>query len=346
MSTISKYRHVMYLSPASQRKEDLKTGDVIELTSIELSNVLEHDSMKKLIKQFDKDKPNRPKLWAVLNKACDMAHNSKQKFTTNLFLCPLHGLRDQIKNGQLKTIRYVETAKSPIARFKSILERDITSKVKAEVVKEEEETTADYGKRLQGEVSKSILPITGFIDQIGEEDNPTNFEVALKASTASDENVNAYVDALFKIQAWQSYCKEYKRIQNSSSFIIFKEGSTDKISKLCRNQLESSGMFFYEPHLKIYKKGYDLSYVIEFEDMLTLKVKKNLQDSGKLVELLKNKRVLSLKPMFSSRLQNMIGSYFAKIGTEDILSQNVLNLYKKYFKNNMFFSVSEYKDSL
>jgi hypothetical protein len=326
------------------KKEALKTGDVVELTSADLNKILEHNPMKNLIRQFDRDKPNRPKYWAILNKACDMAHNEKQKFTTNLFLCPLQGLREQIQRGQLKRIRYIETAKSPAQKFKDILRSNLKEIVKKALQKEKDETGKEFGQRLEKEINNKFTPTAHIVDQIKKEDNPNNFENAIIASASSDPGLRDYFTGLFSGNSWSNYLKNYSRIQSISSNIIFKEGASDTISKLCNNQLESDGIFFYEPHLKLLKKDYDIAYVIELEDILTLKIKSKIQNTGELGALLKEKRILSLKPIFSSRLQNMMGAYLSKIGTDDILSQNVLDLYKNYYKKDMYFSPQEYQE--
>ena len=345
MPTVSNYKHVMYLSKERMKYETLTTGDVIELTTSDLRKFLEHNTMKSLIKQFDKDKKDRPKFWAILNKACDMAHKDNQKFTTNLFLCPLQGLREQIRRGPLKRIRYIETNKSPAQKFKGILETDIKKETSKSLKKIGAETDQEFGKRKQTEVQNSLSPVYSYVEQIKKEDDPTDFEIAIIGSASSNEEVQEYFKGLFKSNPWCNYLKDYKRIQRSSSLLILKENAFSAISKLCNNQLESDGLFFYEPHPKLLKKSYDLAYVIEFEDLLTLKIKEKFQASGELVKFLEDKRILSLKPLFSSRLQNMMGVYFSKIGTDDILSQNVLNLYENYFKKDMFLSVNDYKSS-
>ena len=63
-----------------------------------------------------------------------------------------------------------------------------------------------------------------------------------------------------------------------------------------------------------------------------------MQRSGKLSRLLIEKRIASLKKNFSDRLLNIMGNYFSKIGTSDVMVNKVLHLYKKIYPSNFFLS--------
>ncbi len=71
-----------------------------------------------------------------------------------------------------------------------------------------------------------------------------------------------------------------------------------------------------------------IKLLIQFEDIITLKVKEEIQKTGHLISLLIEKRCVSLTRNFSDRLLNMMGTYFSKIGTPDVMADRILALYK------------------
>ena len=124
--------------------------------------------------------------------------------------------------------------------------------------------------------------------------------------------------------------------QTESKKIVLKLKAKDKLAKLCLNQLDSQGVFYYQPSKGLSETKYDLSYIIQLEDMITLKIDEKFQDSNNLVELLKKNRIVSLTENFSDRLLNIMGNFFSKIGTNDVMSDEIMDLYVKSYPDSFF----------
>ena len=108
--------------------------------------------------------------------------------------------------------------------------------------------------------------------------------------------------------------------------------------------MDSQGIFFYEPKKNLSKLNYDLSYIIQLEDIISLKINEKVQKSGKLFNLLIEKRVVSLTENFSDRLLNIMGNFFSKIGTEDIRSEELLDLYVKTYPDSFFMNENKFNN--
>ena len=100
--------------------------------------------MKAFIKQFEKDKPDRPNYWAILNKACDMVGHEKQHFKRNLFLCPLQGLKQQLRHDSLKHLRSGIQIRSgiqkPYPQLEKILSNSLTTRLEKDTPKDDGES--------------------------------------------------------------------------------------------------------------------------------------------------------------------------------------------------------------
>lgn len=131
--------------------------------------------------------------------------------------------------------------------------------------------------------------------------------------------------------------------EKRNNSLILKANAQDRLASLGLNQLDSRGVFFYEPHTEISSKATDLAFVVLLQDMITVKVKKESQTDGSLYKLLLGKRALSLSENFSDRLLNIMGNYFSKIGTGDVRADKVVELYSTTFAGHFFTSEKEYK---
>ena len=95
--------------------------------------------------------------------------------------------------------------------------------------------------------------------------------------------------------------------------------------------MDSRGFFYYEPDNSLSKQDHDLSYIIQLDDMISLKIKEDIKKDGELIKLLKKNRVVSLTENFSDRLLNIMGNFFSKIGTPDVNSSEIIELYVKSY---------------
>lgn len=94
----------------------------------------------------------------------------------------------------------------------------------------------------------------------------------------------------------------------------------------------------------IFNPDYYLSYMIQLGDLITLKIAQSVKKIGELSQLLQNKREAMLTSNFSDRLLNIMGNYFSKIGTPDVMSHEVFMLYKKVYPGEFFDDINEYND--
>ena len=341
------YSSCMYDDLASNQ---LRTGDIVELVFSDFKKIVRHNSLLSLFKDFE-DNPDYPKnLWAILNKNCDMVHMPEQKrhFTGNLFIVPLQGLRIALKKGALKDILYSEEEQSINKILIKSYEEYLANKVKKEERQKKGESNKDYGIRIEGIVRPAICKMEKFITKdIQNSNNLQDILTSLKGFVGEKNPIYLSIVEFEDSQSWKKslkkFEKEQKEIQKKNSKIILKSGAEDRLSKLTLNQLDSEGLFFYEPSLETFGKGNDLSYLIQIEDMITLKTKEDMHKPGDLVKLLLKKRVATLTRNFSDRLLNITGNYFSKIGTPDVMADKVLSLYTKIYPNDFFLSIEEYK---
>ena len=110
---------------------DLKTGDVVSLGIDDFKKIVRHESIIDLFKQYSDDSKYKHCLWSVLNKACDMVHDEQKGrcFKNNLFLAPLQGLRDVLRERTLgKQLVAQRNAPSPkkffIDSYKKFLKKN------------------------------------------------------------------------------------------------------------------------------------------------------------------------------------------------------------------------------
>ena len=137
-------------------------------------------------------------------------------------------------------------------------------------------------------------------------------------------------------ETWSRTVKLFneKMEQEKDDKITLKSGAKERLSDLFLNQMDSRGIFYYEPNTCLSNQDHDLSYIIQLDDMITLKIKEDMRESGALNNFLRKKRVISLSENFSDRLLNIMGNFFSKIGTPDVNQSAILELYAKSFPNS------------
>ncbi len=320
---IESYRPCMY----SDGKDGmLRTGDVIELGTEDIKKIARHSAIYDLFKAYSKDSNYSHELWSVLNKACDMVHEKGRYFSTNLFLCPLQGLLSAIERGTIEgVLKGKNLPKSPI----NFLETKFINFAKKELSKE----AVNAMSALFNKVKKS--------DGIKGSDPSEVLEAIIEALNINNPDSNAAaIDALQKFKSstkWELDLQEYKKDSEEESSKIIIESNPKKLISLSLNQFDSKGIFFYEPSKELSSFEHDMSYIIQLEDMITLKIKEESQKNGELLNILKANRKVSLSENFSDRLLNIMGNYFSKIATKDVIFSNIAKLYTKVYPERISF---------
>ena len=345
---IAEYKHLMYEETPDSKK--LRSGDVVRLRIDDFKKIARHDSMINLFSDF-KDNPDYPEnFWAILNKSCDMVHDPQngRTFKNNLFIAPLQGLKSALRKGTLNLLHSSE-GPSILNIFIDSYRHYFTGKSKRENPKKKSESHEEYSKRIGVDIVRpTIEKIKELVsvDNVGC-DHPQDIVASLKQNV---QNVPIHSD-IVEFESSPEWKKELKKFNENqkeikrrdSSIILKKDAEESKIADLALNQLDSQGIFFYEPSPMISNPEHDLSYLIQLEDMVTLKVSEDLKKSGEMTNLLLTKRVAMLTRSFSDRLLNIMGSYFSKIGTPDVVPGMVLGLYKKIYADSFYINIKEYE---
>ncbi len=337
---MDQYKSRMY--DDSLDEGQLRSGDIVQLQVSDLQEVVRHRSALSIFQDFDQNKDYSSKLWAILNKSCDMVHDPKSEriFDTNLFLIPLQGLQSALRKGTLgKVLSRSEEPKTVDNIFKDAYEKYLSKKIKEYEPRKKNEDSSTYNKRVRSEIINPILGslnemITDDFEQMehpkdvldGLIDDTGNSELKLDLKEFQDSNI--WKRTIIKYEQQKS-----KYIERDSKIFINKSVHR-KLSDLAINQLDSKGIFFYEPMANISSDEHDLSYIIQLEDMITVKIMKEAQESGKLFDILIKNRKASLTRNFSDRLLNIMGNYFSKIGTPDIILTDILKLYTDIYPEN------------
>ncbi len=305
------YKPIMYDEAC---ENNLRTGDVIELRVADFEKICRHDSMLNLLKEYEQN-PDYPKsFWAVLNQPCDMVHDTANKryFKSNLFLAPLQGVKSALRKGTLGGPRLNSNIKD--------LKKIIVENFEKFIHEDKDKKSLEF---LVGRI-KDILEV-----EDKEAQHPSDLLAFLIEYLDRTRLTKDLLIKFEKGKVWKQALENYDKELREPQKIRINNDLKDKLSKLCLNQLDSQGFFFYEPHENFYfpTEGKEICYIIQLEDMITLKIKKDYQSSGQLVEDLKNKRVVSLTENFSDRLLNIMGIYFSKIATKNVLFHKVMELY-------------------
>ena len=350
VKAIKSYRPLMYRNTSDRNEVGLRTGDVVQLELSDFKIILRnYPLLEKLLESYHLDNKYRSKYWAILNKPCDMVHNSEDKrvFDTNLFLCPLQSLLHELKpSGAFK--KYVNNPKAitPCGeKLKTLLMSFLNTKLNREfkisptTPAKEKEAIIKTKTELQNNILTSLDE--KIFSSFSEIEDPETIESSLHNFASEPGNFHEFINDFFlnlsANKEWNSYKEERESALKSIQNIEISKSGISTINELFLNQLDSRGIFFYEPTIDLLSKEVDdFSFFIELEDMLTLKVNKESIDDGTLVNLLINKRKIGLNRNFSDRLQNIMGYYFSKIGTADVKTDDVLSLYSTCFEKFIF----------
>ena len=280
-----------------------------------------------------------------------MVHSKQRYFTDNLFIAPLQGLKTIIKKGTLGRDILESNKGKPInEKLDEAYKKYFKQKTKRDHPKKDEEGGKDYNKKIQEITKQTTNQFRKIISEnIQDVSRPQDILESIKDFVKGSQKIYKDILNFENSQEWKQIIKDYekeqKEVKEKSSKIILSKHGRNKLLSLALNQLDSSGIFFYEPNPKISSPEFDLSYVVQIEDMLSIKVKEEIQSSGELVELLKENRVAILDRNFSDRLLNIMGNYFSKIGTPDVDILKIFELYRTTFPDSFFTSDKEYKEA-
>ena len=349
--TQTSYVSLMYES--SNPPDELRTGDIVLLNPADFKKFVKHESILAIVEQFSKDKNYNAQLWAILNKPCDMVHDGKgRQFRANLFICPLIGLKAALRKGvigeHLISLNKVPKASEVILNAYSTY---IRKKAETENPKKPGEKNAIWKTSIASIATPTIEglgKVLATADDEGEEPEDL-LQALLELMQASDDKVLASSLIDFQTSSdWKTVTEEFEQtkkqaIEQSSKIVLKNKAAKAVLADLCLNQFDSKGIFFYEPSTSISSKTTDLSFVIQLQEMLTVKIKDSAIEQGDLFNTLMEKRVASLKESFSDRLLNIMGNYFSKIGTNDVKSDFVLLEYRKVYPEEFFTSEEEFK---
>lgn len=322
----------------------LKTGDVVKLTLLDFQHILRHQSILHVIEQFSSDPKYSAGLWTVLNKPCDMVHSANQRFKHNLFLCPLQGLLSALKDGPFDDCLHATSSKTPLAAFKKAFADYKRGQTKEQYPRTTEVSFPEYNKNLESLVKPAIEKVTELLGQLAtQDDDPAGILSDLKKAVKKSPLLYQDLNIFGASDEFQQVIDAHKKNLQRSNAIIIASSKHDKIADLCLNQFDSQGVFFYEPHQKLWRHSKDLAHIIKLEEMLTLKIKPELRENGDIVHLLNSRRVIGLTENFSDRLQNIMGNYYSKIGTDDVSSSPIMELYHRFFPKKFFWTSADYE---
>lgn len=336
----------MYRDFDNEAEKRLRTGDVVRLELKDFKAILKnYNVLEPLLKSYDENPKYKSQLWAVLNKPCDMVHDGSQRFkSSSLFLAPLQSFLGELRKDRVFSdyvlppisVVPVKTFLSDFNNqyFKALSEKkfpmpkDAPHQVKGEIGKKQGAFKSNFSSWFRKEI----------IDKFDGNEVPDEVEQVLELfENTLDPNIyttiKEFIRNLLKDPAWIKYKKDYnKSVKQVDEIRLNPEKINDMVKNVFVNQMEIRGRFYYEPNQSLYSEAVDdFSYIIELEDLITLKVTEESVKKGTLVELLQKRRLVGLTRNYSDRLQNIMGYYYSKIGTADVQSKNVLALYDECF---------------
>lgn len=346
---LAEYPTTMYREPTDKC---LHTGDIVRLDLSDFKKILRYEAMEKVLEQYLNDPNYKTGLWAVLNQPCDMVHDpdKKRQMKGSLFLAPLQGLRAALRKGipagdVIHNTSLASAENVVVEPYKKFLEGQAWN----EYPRPDHEPQKDYYKRINAEiVAPSITGLERTIEPIkGQAEDPSDLLDALIESS-DGQSIGTSLKAFKASSEWNKALEKYNKNKEDTEarnkvIILKSNASEDILAKLFLNQLDSQGVFYFDPHSKISDpENTDLAFVIKMDDLLTLKINREILENGELHRILISKRHLSLTENFSDRLLNIMGNYFSKIGTDDVMAGAVLGLYTKVYGDSFFLSDSQY----
>ena len=212
-----------------------------------------------------------------------MVHDEKQRryFKNNLFLAPLQGLKNVLRKGTVGELVHYESVQPPEKYIKKTFQLFLQKNAFSENPKKDKESKLEYNKRIQKEF---IHPVESTFKKIlsevkGELEDPEELLGFLLEYTKSSEEMFASLTEFKNNSSWAKAVSKYRAAlknaeDNNTKIQLKAEAATRSLPNLFLNQRDSQGVFYYEPSLDLSKAEDDLSYVIQLEDMITVKNKR------------------------------------------------------------------------
>lgn len=347
---LADYKPVMYKSGL---KSSLSTGDIFKFDSAFFKEFSKYKEILSVIDSFSSNEDYTSGYWTLLNKPCDMVHNPEadRYFDDNLILCPLRNFLSCFdSDGPLydcvqKQTAEIQPHKMLLNTYEDFTNDFMNSNFKVIGTKEEKalivelrknakNSMIEYFGKIFDEVDISINEIENKLSKLNETEPP---------ETLKQIQFVAFQKNLTLNQKWIKYRERLMATKAIKGPIQLKKSGLSKVSNITLNQTDTQGLFFFEPHKKLITSN-DISYIIELQELITWKVKKEKVSSGLLHKALLEKRVLCLTDNFSDRLLNIMGNYFSKIGTSDVSASPIVKLYEDNFVDRFKLVEEEKKD--
>ncbi|MXZ51245.1 MAG: hypothetical protein F4Z09_10645, partial [Rhodobacteraceae bacterium] len=182
------------------------------------------------------------------------------------FLVPLQMLRTALRKGTLGDLLYSEDLIAPenllTDAYKKYFSKKARYKNPYDSAISQKQYYVDLNKTV---IDPAVDKIKELIEgQVNEIDSPSELLNGLIKLTESDEEIQEDLKSFKESDEWQEelnkYNKKQKEVQEKNTKVIFKTQPKNKIAALALNQLDSQGIFFYEPMINIFNPDHDLAY--------------------------------------------------------------------------------------
>ncbi len=242
----------------------LRTGDVVKLDFNDFQSISRHNSILDVFKDFKKNYDYNNMLWAVLNKNCDMVHDSSKEryFKNNLFLIPLQGLKSALRKGTIKGILHHQQIKNISSTLLEAYKKYLSNKAKKEQSQHNKEDTKTYNKIINKGIKQAVDTIKDFIpNDISDYNHPQALLTVLKENPSLNDIMSSDLVSFEASKEWEnaitSFDDKKEEYQERDSKIIFKKDAEKIMAQLALNQLDSQGIFYYEPHTHLFDPNCD-----------------------------------------------------------------------------------------
>ena len=196
---------------------NLRTGDVVRLELDDLEKIVRYKSVLELFRHFDENSEYSPKLWAILNKTCDMVHDPAKGryFKSNLFLVPLQILRTALRKGTLGDLLYSEDLIAPenllTDAYKKYFSKKARYKNPYDSAISQKQYYVDLNKTV---IDPAVDKIKELIEgQVNEIDSPSELLNGLIKLTESDEEIQEDLKSFKESDEWQEELNKYNKKQ-------------------------------------------------------------------------------------------------------------------------------------
>lgn len=336
----SQYEPVMY---DSSEVTELTPGQVVQLDKAFTEKFVRHDSAKPIFRDFFAHPKYSHGLFVILNKACDLVHEEGQEFDSDVFLAPTITLKEALNSrrlaGYLKRSRSL--SESLVSAFKQFSRKTFVDE-KAKAGEEKGTARTHFDSTEWPLLEEIVRALFANVDKIpATEGLLVSVQQSLIKFADDNNELKERFEKFNESKELRTCVKEYLEVAvPDDTFII--EGE-EKFRKLIKNQTDELGLFTYEPHEKIFSTTGDLCLVLDFRECFSVKIGKAFMATGEIVTELKRRTTVKLNDSYSARVQNLLSSFYAKVGTSDVDVSKVHALYKQAMPDHYFESTEEFK---